>query len=66
VLAAALPDAVDYVTPEAEVPDDETVKNRLEPISALVMQCRSDAAVEAVADSLGIYDVASTTGSGSV
>jgi uncharacterized protein YidB (DUF937 family) len=34
VLAAALPDAVDYVTPEGEVPDDETVKNRLEPFSA--------------------------------
>ena len=34
VLAAALPDAVDYVTPEGEVPDDKTVKNRLEPFSA--------------------------------
>jgi uncharacterized protein YidB (DUF937 family) len=34
VLAQALPDAVDQVTQEGEVPDEQTVNNRLAPFSS--------------------------------
>jgi uncharacterized protein YidB (DUF937 family) len=34
VLAKALPDTVDQVTQEGEVPDEQTVNNRLAPFSS--------------------------------